>query len=67
MPEKFDKYAIPQKLYAQSGGQFHTMVKPAGSTCNLDCTYCFYLSKETLPHGPGAGAMDDKTLEVFIR
>ena len=67
MLEKVDKYAVPQKLYRQNGGQFHTMVKPAGSTCNLDCTYCFYLSKETLPNGPGAGAMDDETLELFIR
>ena len=67
MLEKVDKYAVPQKLYRQNGGQFHTMVKPAGSTCNLDCKYCFYLSKETLPNGPGAGAMDDETLELFIR
>jgi hypothetical protein len=28
------------------------MVKLAGSTCNLDCTYGFYLSKQMLPGGP---------------
>jgi uncharacterized protein len=62
-----DKYAMPQKLYAAHGGQFHTMAKPASSTCNLDCKYCFYLSKETLPDGPGAGVMGDDVLELFIR
>jgi sulfatase maturation enzyme AslB (radical SAM superfamily) len=25
---------------------FHVMAKPAGSKCNLDCKYCFYLEKE---------------------
>jgi len=45
---------------------FHAMAKPAGSTCNLDCTYCFYLSKETLVGGPGTGQMDDAVLENFI-
>ena len=43
------------------------MIKPGGSTCNLDCTYCFYLSKETLPGGPGAGKMSDEVLEQFIQ
>jgi uncharacterized protein len=43
------------------------MAKPSGSTCNLDCKYCFYLSKETLPNGPGTGRMDEETLELFIR
>jgi uncharacterized protein len=62
-----DKYSIPQMLHAASGGQFHAMAKPAGSTCNLDCAYCYYLSKEALSGGPGAGQMDDKTLELFIR
>ena len=43
------------------------MAKPSGSACNLDCKYCFYLSKESLPNGPGAGSMSDTTLELFIR
>jgi len=46
---------------------FHVMAKPAGSTCNLDCKYCFYLSKEGLPKGPGTGEMSDETLELFIQ
>ena len=47
--------------------RFHVMAKPAGSTCNLDCKYCFYLSKETLPNGPGTGQMSDETLELFVQ
>jgi serine-type anaerobic sulfatase-maturating enzyme len=47
--------------------QFHAMAKPTGSICNLDCTYCYYLSKETLPQGPGAGRMSDEVLELFIQ
>jgi uncharacterized protein len=27
---------------------FHLMAKPTGATCNLDCEYCFFLSKEML-------------------
>ena len=62
-----DKYTAPSLLRSAPGGQFHVMAKPAGSTCNLDCKYCFYLSKETLPGGPGTGPMSDETLELFIR
>jgi sulfatase maturation enzyme AslB (radical SAM superfamily) len=25
---------------------FHVLVKPTGALCNLDCSYCFFLSKE---------------------
>ena len=37
--------------------RFHTMIKPSGAQCNLDCSYCFYLHKEDLlqqadVHGP---------------
>ena len=27
---------------------FHVMVKPAGASCNLNCTYCYYLEKKKL-------------------
>ena len=42
-------------------------IRDSGSTCNLDCDYCFYLSKETLPNGPGPGRMSDEVLEKFIQ
>jgi uncharacterized protein len=62
-----DKYSIPQQLGSAAQRNFHVMVKPTGSTCNLDCKYCFYLSKERLPNGPGTGEMSDETLELFIQ
>ncbi|HEX9206844.1 MAG TPA: anaerobic sulfatase maturase [Steroidobacteraceae bacterium] len=66
-PSSLDKYHAPQWLGARASRRFHVMVKPAGSACNLDCTYCFYLSKQKLPGGPGGGHMDDEVLERFVR
>ena len=66
-PNTFNKYEMPGILGALGQRRFHVMAKPAGSTCNLDCRYCFYLSKETLPGGPGAGRMSDELLEKFIK
>ncbi len=62
-----DRYNAPQKLGSTVQRRFHVMAKPAGSTCNLDCKYCFYLSKERLPKGPGTGEMSDDTLELFVQ
>jgi len=62
-----DKYDAPAMVYDSSPRRFHVMAKPVGSACNLDCTYCFYLSKADLPNGPGSGRMSDETLELFIR
>ena len=42
--------------------RFHTMVKPAGALCNLDCPYCFYLHKEDLLHQAKAPRMEDSLL-----
>lgn len=47
--------------------RFHTMAKPIGSTCNLDCSYCFYLHKEELLDQTRGAKMDDATLERFIQ
>ena len=55
-----DKYHMPQELGARATRRFHAMAKPVGSTCNLDYRYCYYLSKENLPQGPGTGRMNDE-------
>ena len=46
--------------------QFHVMVKPFGSTCNLDCSYCYYLSKEKFIYDKPA-KISDEVLERFIK
>jgi uncharacterized protein len=46
--------------------RFHLLAKPTGSTCNIDCTYCFFLSKEAL-YPNEKHRMSDDTLEVYIR
>jgi uncharacterized protein len=43
----------------------HTTVKPVGSACNLDCTYCYYLSKEELLDQK-TRRITDEVLERFI-
>ena len=45
---------------------FHVMAKPSGSTCNINCTYCFFLSKESL-YPNEKSRMSDETLEEYIR
>ena len=45
--------------------QFHVLAKPTGAICNLDCPYCFYLSKESLYPGDGF-RMADGVLEAYI-
>lgn len=45
---------------------FSTMIKPAGSACNLDCTYCCYLDK-TLQYGGSETVMGDALLETCMR
>jgi uncharacterized protein len=45
---------------------FHLLTKPSGSTCNINCTYCFFLSKEAL-YPNEKTRMSDETLEEYIR
>jgi uncharacterized protein len=45
---------------------FHVMLKPAGPSCNLDCTYCYYLEKKKLFSGDNF-RMTDELLENFTR
>ena len=45
---------------------FSTMLKPAGSACNLDCHYCYYLDK-AVQYGGRQAVMSDELLELYIR
>lgn len=47
--------------------RMHVMIKPTGALCNLDCTYCYYLSKQQLLGKPEQWQMPDTVLESFIR
>jgi len=66
-PGSIDQVGMPATGGGRGPKQFHVMAKPIGSTCNLDCTYCYYLSKENLAKGPGAARMSDETLELYIK
>jgi uncharacterized protein len=45
---------------------YHVLAKPTGPICNLDCEYCFFLSKEMLYPGDRF-RMADELLETYIR
>jgi uncharacterized protein len=45
---------------------FHLLAKPTGAICNLDCQYCFFLSKEQLYPGSKFRMADD-LLKTYIQ
>ncbi len=57
---------LPASWPKNAPSYFHVLSKPSGATCNLDCTYCFFLSKEKL-YPNSRFRMSDETLETYIR
>ncbi len=49
----------------EAHGAFHLLAKPTGAVCNLDCSYCFFLSKEMLYPG-SRFRMADELLEAYV-
>ncbi|WP_394240664.1 anaerobic sulfatase maturase [Vibrio astriarenae] len=49
--------------------RLHVMAKPIGAACNIDCTYCYYLSKQDLlEYKKGCSPkMDEDMLEAYVR
>ena len=45
---------------------FHLLAKPTGAQCNLDCDYCFFLSKEML-YPDSRFRMSDEQLDGYLR
>ena len=44
---------------------FHVLAKPTGAICNLDCSYCFFLSKEMLYSGSRFKMADDLLVDYL--
>lgn len=45
---------------------FHLLAKPTGAICNLDCKYCFFLSKENL-YPESSFRMSNELLDQYIQ
>jgi uncharacterized protein len=43
--------------------RIHVLAKPSGATCNLACSYCFFLDKELL-YPNSKFRMSEETLEA---
>ncbi|MFC2138236.1 anaerobic sulfatase-maturation protein [Bacteroidota bacterium] len=46
---------------------FNVMLKPIGSVCNLNCTYCYYLEKKNLYPDKKKFTIPENVLELFIK
>ena len=46
--------------------RIHVLAKPTGAICNLNCSYCFFLHKDSLYPGSHF-RMSDEVLETYIR
>lgn len=53
--------------YAPFAKPLYIMPKPAGSLCNLACTYCYYTEKAKLYMQDKRQIMSDELLERFIK
>lgn len=47
--------------------RFHSVSKPSASRCNLDCSYCFYLHKESLLGHNTHSSMSDELLSLYVK
>lgn len=45
---------------------FNVLAKPTGARCNLDCAYCFFVSKERLYPGSSM-RMSEEQLDLYLR
>jgi uncharacterized protein len=53
--------------YNPLGSPIYVMPKPIGSTCNINCTYCYYLEKDVLYGKNRNNAMNNELLEKFTK
>jgi serine-type anaerobic sulfatase-maturating enzyme len=58
--------ALPATRPLTAPQNFFVLAKPTGAICNLDCEYCFFLSKEALYPGDRF-RMSDQLLDIYVR
>ena len=56
---------MQEPAWSQLG--LHVIAKPIGPICNIRCSYCFYLEKESLYPEGEKWKMSDDTLEAYVR
>ena len=67
MPHPFQNMLLLEDAVRLTGPvAFNIMLKPAGSLCNLDCHYCYYLDKADI-YGGREPRMDEAMLETVVR
>lgn len=67
MPDAFkDTLTLGDAAKIAGPRAFNIMLKPAGSLCNLDCAYCYYLDKAEI-YGGKEPRMTLEMLETVIR
>ena len=59
-------FPAPPARQVEGPPAFHLLAKPSGATCNIDCTYCFFLSKQAL-YPNERSRMSATTLETYLR
>lgn len=67
MGDSFDKTLTLNDAVRLSGpASFNIMLKPAGSACNLNCKYCYYLDKAEI-YGGREPVMSEQMLETVVK
>lgn len=58
---------MEKPVFAPFARPLYVMAKPAGSLCNLACTYCYYTEKSKLYTDNPRHVMSDELLERYVR
>ena len=67
MGTTFDKtLTLNDAVRLTEPASFNIMLKPAGSSCNLNCKYCYYLDKAEI-YGGREPIMSEQMLETVVR
>ncbi len=67
MTQKKKYITFTDAVKSSAPSAFSSMVKPVGSACNLDCSYCYYLDKASSIYEDRQPVMNPALLENYTR